>query len=1414
MTEDEEIIDLEREEESRDRTRPRSWLRRAGLAIAVLLGLLIMAGLVGLSWLNSDNGHGFVARQIEAYEFENGMQVDIGSIEGSLFGALTLRDVALRDPNGVFASAPRIDLDWRPFAYLSGHMDIRALLVPEMRLRRLPAFKQTPPSDQPWLPDLDIDVNRLAVNRLVIDPPVTGQRHIVTLAGDVHIADRTAQVMAKARALNGTDVAGGDRLMLDMTAAPDRNQLNLALDLEAPANGLVAALSGVAKPVTLRLAGKGDWERWRGKLTGKSGADQLSNLALLAQDGTFAVKGMMRPGLLLSGSSVSLFEPETNVDITAAAKNRQVTLTGGLSNAAFSLNADGMVDLGENRARNFALDFRLLEPRRLATNLVGDGIIAEARFDGPFASPAIAYRIAADRIGFDQTVVIGLNAEGQATMSEQGWRIPVQASARRVTGLNAATGELLENVRIDGDLAYANAKLMSDNLRIRSRRINAIATVLADLSQGVYTGALDGRIDGYRVDGIGTFNILTDVKLKSDQAGTFRLDGRVKARSAKIFSDGVREFLGGNALIVADVSYDSKGVARVSRLNVAAPSFRLTSGSGRYTQAGGIAFNAKGLSDTYGPLAVKVSGTTARPVARIEASRPGLGVGLADLVATVRGNGRGYAVLAEASSDYGPLAADAFVVMGPGAMTITLKDGTSYAGVGLTGQLRQTPAGPFAGELLASGSGVEGTVALSSQAGFQHALVDATAQDAALPGAAGLSIGRAIIKADVLLADRPKMTADLQLADLVKGDMTIVAARGKVDYEGGVGTAKLMVEGRNKFPFRFAANADLAENLWRIALEGRANGVDFSTASPARIEKAGGEYRLLPTTIDLSKGSIQLAGRYGRGLVLQSRLDKVDLSLINPIIPGLGIGGTATGSLDFEQTDPNAFPKADARLRIDDFTRTSLASVSQPVDIHLVGRLLADGGNARAIVRRRGAAIGRMQVDLRPLPPGAGPWTTRLLAAPLSGGLRYNGPADTLFSLAALPDQSLKGAIGVAADFSGRVQKPQLSGVVRANNLTYENGQYGTRLTNMKLRGSFTGDRMEVEELSAKAGEGTISGKGFVSLSSDQGFPVQLQLDLDHARLARSDDLSTTATGQLRLVNSADQPATITGRIALPETRYKIVRQGSAQVVTLTGVRRKPPKGRKRVTADAEPITGVPTNWRLDVDIVADNQVYVSGMGLNSEWSAKIHVGGTTGNPVITGGIDLVRGTLGFAGRSFDLEEGELRFNGGSMTNPTVRLVASGEADDVTVNINVTGSGENPDIAFSSTPSLPQDEIMSRILFGNSIGELSAVQAVQLAASLNALRGGSGGLNPLGVLQSASGIDRLRILGADKDTGQGTSLAVGQYISNDIYVEIVTDARGHTATQIEVSLTPALSILSQVSSLGGSSANIQYRKDY
>ena len=52
------------------------------------------------------------------------------------------------------------------------------------------------------------------------------------------------------------------------------------------------------------------------------------------------------------------------------------------------------------------------------------------------------------------------------------------------------------------------------------------------------------------------------------------------------------------------------------------------------------------------------------------------------------------------------------------------------------------------------------------------------------------------------------------------------------------------------------------------------------------------------------------------------------------------------------------------------------------------------------------------------------------------------------------------------------------------------------------------------------------------------------------------------------------------------------------------------------------------------------------------------------------------------------------------------------------------------------------------------------------------------------------------------------------HISNDIYIEIITDARGFTATQLEVALSRSLSVLSQAGSFSGTSVNVRYSKDY
>ncbi|MFX4933439.1 hypothetical protein ABTB90_19120, partial [Acinetobacter baumannii] len=88
--------------------------------------------------------------------------------------------------------------------------------------------------------------------------------------------------------------------------------------------------------------------------------------------------------------------------------------------------------------------------------------------------------------------------------------------------------------------------------------------------------------------------------------------------------------------------------------------------------------------------------------------------------------------------------------------------------------------------------------------------------------------------------------------------------------------------------------------------------------------------------------------------VAKLRLDALDLSVANAIVPDLGFGGSATGSLDYTQPRGAAVPTIAGQFRVARFTRSSLASVSEPVDLITQIGLNGNGGDIRALVQLGG----------------------------------------------------------------------------------------------------------------------------------------------------------------------------------------------------------------------------------------------------------------------------------------------------------------------------------------------------------------------------------------------------------------------------------------------------------------------------
>ncbi|MDB5681814.1 MAG: hypothetical protein JWO16_1619, partial [Sphingomonas bacterium] len=60
---------------------------------------------------------------------------------------------------------------------------------------------------------------------------------------------------------------------------------------------------------------------------------------------------------------------------------------------------------------------------------------------------------------------------------------------------------------------------------------------------------------------------------------------------------------------------------------------------------------------------------------------------------------------------------------------------------------------------------------------------------------------------------------------------------------------------------------------------------------------------------------------------------------------------------------------------------------------------------------------------------------------------------------------------------------------------------------------------------------------------------------------------------------------------------------------------------------------------------------------------------------------------------------------------PDIDISATTDTNGITAVINIGGTGQRPQVTFTSTPTLPQDEVLSRLLFGTNPENLSAIEA-------------------------------------------------------------------------------------------------------
>ena len=583
-------------------------------------------------------------------------------------------------------------------------------------------------------------------------------------------------------------------------------------------------------------------------------------------------------------------------------------------------------------------------------------------------------------------------------------------------------------------------------------------------------------------------------------------------------------------------------------------------------------------------------------------------------------------------------------------------------------------------------------------------------------------------------------------------------------------------------------------------LEASWKGEKLRLLSPAEVVFAKG-LSVNNLRLGLRQALLEVSGRFSPTLDLTAHVRNLSPDVAAAFVPDLNAEGKI---------------RADARLT------GTLARPSGTVQVDAKGLRMRSGPGrslpAANLSAKADLAGETARVDARLT---VGPKTHLTLdgqAAIAAAGrmnLRAGGELDLALSdpILAAAGRRLRGQVRLSAGVTGTLAHPSLSGTVRLTRGEVQDYAQGVHLRDASAVLDLQGDTVRIARFSAHAGSGTLSASGTLGLLAP-GVPVDLRVGANRARLLSSDLITVNLNANVTVTGQVAKQLLLAGNIQVNKAEIRIPETLPTSVATLNVERpgQKPPP----------PAPPGPT-INLDLTVGAPRQIFVRGRGLDAELGGRVRVRGTANNPQPLGSFQLVRGQFSIAGQTLTFSSGEVSFNGGSLTDPSLDFTVTTTNGTTTANLDITGTVSNPKITLSSSPTLPQDEIMSQLLFGRSASSLSPFELAEIASAVAQLTGvTSGGLNPLGKIRTGLGLDQLAV--GSSANGEPT-LEAGRYVTPGVYVGVEQGtAAGSTRAKVQVDLTKRLKLEGTVGTNsgsatgaageGGSSVGITYQLEY
>jgi translocation and assembly module TamB len=606
------------------------------------------------------------------------------------------------------------------------------------------------------------------------------------------------------------------------------------------------------------------------------------------------------------------------------------------------------------------------------------------------------------------------------------------------------------------------------------------------------------------------------------------------------------------------------------------------------------------------------------------------------------------------------------------------------------------------------------------------------------------------------------------------------------------------------------ARLDIGKSdLQLTALNGEVRGVAVKLLQTATVDFAHG-LSLVGLRANLADAVLTASGEIQPQLQLKAELTDATPGLIDAVLPGYLDSGKLHGTLQLQGSFPH--PVGEVKFTGTDLRAPGDAGTLPPVQLSATVNLATEG--ARIELRTSAGDSSHMTVD------GTVPWS-----GPIA--VTANGNIDlTRFNpLLESAGRRISGTLEVNAAVAGTLDVPTVKGAVQLHKGAVHDYRHGFDLT--EIEGTLEGTQKElrITQLSAHAAAGTISATGTLGVL-EGGWPVDMRFTARAAQPFTSSIVTGSVNADLTLQGTLLHELTLAGTVFVNRATVEIPNKFPPNVAVLNVHR----PGEQPVV---NPTPGGPV-VNMKVAVNAPRQILVKGRGLDAELGGTVQIGGTARAPTVDGGFDLQRGLFTLASARLTFSSGRVSFAGSDVTgkiDPTLDFTASTQALDTTVTLRITGVADAPQFELTSVPQLPQDEILARLLFGESAGQLTAIQAAQLGAALVTLTGAGNGLNPLVELQKRLGLDRLAV--GSNDTGvpgstqnTGATIEAGRYVTSRIFVDLKQNTTGSTQLQVDVDLTNKLKLQTQVGTGTatvqgttpdndpGSSVGLSYRFEY